>query len=417
MKVPTGWSVAALGNVCRITSGGTPKTSVAANWHGEIPWITPLDLSRDRSRYVSAGQRSLSAAGLASSSAKLFPAGSVIVSSRAPIGYVAIAAREMSTNQGCKTATPPREIDPEYLYYFMVNAGRDLESRASGTTFKEISGRAFSATQLFWPSLASQRRIVDLLHDHLSRIDAATLLVANARTRAEVLVQRQLDLLMSGELRPLAELAEIQGGIQKQQKRVPNKHAYPFLRVANVTKDGLDLADVHRIELFEGELDRLRLRRGDLLVVEGNGSPTQIGRAALWDGSIEDCVHQNHLIRVRPRAGLEPAYLEAAWNSPRARRALTDLASSSSGLYTLSVSKLKQVSILVPPIAQQRAVVADLEAMRTAQRRLDVGLAAIEARARTLRRAVLAAAFAGRLTGRETDAEIILEVAATGVDA
>ena len=126
---------------------------------------------------------------------------------------------------------------------------------------------------------------------------------------------------------PLADLADIQGGIQKQPKRAPRNNSFPFLRVANVTAKGLDLSDVHAIELFGDELPRLRLRRGDLLVVEGNGSASQIGRAAVWDGSIADCVHQNHLIRVRAREGLLPRYLGLLWNSPAVREELTSVSS------------------------------------------------------------------------------------------
>ncbi len=145
-------------------------------------------------------------------------------------------------------------------------------------------------------------------------------------------------------------------------ERVPRTNAFPFLRVANVTARGLDLDDDHQVELFSGELDRLRLQKGDLLVVEGNGSASQIGRAAIWDGSIDDCVHQNHLIRVRPLEGLLPEYLEAVWNSPLNRARLTDVASSSSGLHTLSVSKLKQISIPVPSVGRQGELVDDVTA-------------------------------------------------------
>src|SRR5664279_5036178 len=107
----------------------------------------------------------------------------------------------------------------------------------------------------------------------------------------------------------LDEVADIQGGIQKQAKRRPVNNRYPFLRVANVLRGKLVLNDVHEVELFNGELDRHRLQAGDLLVVEGNGSPDQIGRAAIWDGSIANCVHQNHLIRVRPSSKILPKYL------------------------------------------------------------------------------------------------------------
>ena len=160
---------------------------------------------------------------------------------------------------------------------------------------------------------------------------------------------------------PLAELASIQGGIQKQPKRAPKLNKYPFLRVANVTADGLDLREVHEVELFGDELEKLQLVPGDLLVVEGNGSPAQVGRAAVWDGSISDCVHQNHLIRVRPGERLLPRFLGLLWNAPNVREELTAISSSTSGLHTLSVSKLKRIEIPVPPIAEQRRIVEILE--------------------------------------------------------
>jgi type I restriction enzyme, S subunit len=159
----------------------------------------------------------------------------------------------------------------------------------------------------------------------------------------------------------LSEVAEIQGGIQKQPKRTPRSNSFPFLRVANVTAKGLDLAEVHTIELFDGELERYRLVHGDLLVVEGNGSPSQIGRASLWDGSIRDAVHQNHLIRVRPRQLLDPRFLGHLWSSPSIRGELTAVASSTSGLHTLSVTKLKRILVPLPPLTEQRRIVEILE--------------------------------------------------------
>jgi len=220
-----------------------------------------------------------------------------------------------------------------------------------------------------------------------------------------------LSLCRDGNESPLGDVTEIQGGIQKQPKRAPKQNAFPFLRVANVTKNGLDLHEVHLVELFDGELDRLRLQAGDLLVVEGNGSPSQIGRAALWDGSIADCVHQNHLIRVRPKSGLSASYLEAVWNSPQNRRQLTDLASSSSGLHTLSVSKLKSLKLPVPTLDRQRELVSEVQEIRDRRRRLDTDLVVAVSRTQQLRRSLLTAAFSGRLTGRSSDMEMVEEMA------
>lgn len=396
--LPEGWRSAPLAEVCEVVSGGTPKTAVAAYWDGDIPWVTPKDLSLDKSQIVFGGARSITRAGLVNSSAKLFPAGSVIVSSRAPIGYVAIAGESMSTNQGCKIAVPPSEIDSRYLYWFLLQAKHDMEARASGTTFKEISGMEFGRTLLKWPALREQRRIVEILEDHLSRLSAAEVGLARSRRGLVVLEGAALRDSLEGPLVALSELAQIQGGIQKQPKRAPAANAFPFLRVANVTKHGLDLDDVHQVELFDGELERLRLERGDLLIVEGNGSASQIGRAALWDGSIADCVHQNHLIRVRATGSLLPGYLEAVWNSPAIRTQLSDLASSSSGLHTLSVSKLKSLRIPVPSPPRQAVLVARVDEIRQARARLDEELGRAVIRSSRLRRSLLSAAFLGRLT-------------------
>src|SRR6266568_5333732 len=87
----------------------------------------------------------------------------------------------------------------------------------------------------------------------------------------------------------ISDIGEVRGGIQKQGKRRPVKNKYPFLRVANVLRGRLNLDEIHEVELFDGELERYRLESGDLLVVEGNGSPDQIGRAAMWDGSVPKC--------------------------------------------------------------------------------------------------------------------------------
>jgi type I restriction enzyme S subunit len=256
-----------------------------------------------------------------------------------------------------------------------------------------------------------QRRIVELLENHLSRLDAGSAALEQAGRRTTALRYAALARLPRGKAAPLAAIADIQGGIQKQPRRAPVRNAYPFLRVGNVTPNGLDLTDVHRIELFDGELGKFRLEQGDLLVVEGNGSPAQIGRAALWDGSINDCVHQNHLIRVRPRPGLLPEYLEAIWNSPAHRRQLTAVASSTSGLYTLSVAKLASLMVPVPPLVDQRHAAARVAEVRRSCDRTAHQVEAARRRAARLRRALLTAAFTGRLTARASDNDLVQELA------
>lgn len=137
--------------------------------------------------------------------------------------------------------------------------------------------------------------------------------------------------------------------------------------------------------------------------VEGNGSPRQIGRAAVWDGSIDDCLHQNQLIRVRPRRELLPAFLEAVWNSPQNRAVLTVISSSSSGLHTLSVSKLKSLIVPVPSMHRQEELDAAIDDARVARARLDEQINRALRWSQVLRRSLLAAAFSGRLTSTSAD--------------
>lgn len=205
------------------------------------------------------------------------------------------------------------------------------------------------------------------------------------------------DLPSGWAIASIADVADVQGGIQKQPKRRPIKNTYPFLRVANVMKNRLDLADVHAIELFDGELERFALRSGDLLVVEGNGSPDQIGRAAIWSGEIANCVHQNHLIRIRS-AALVPKFFALIWNSPLVETQVRRLASSTSGLHTLSVTKLKSINLVVPPMEEQERIVAALEGYCS---RLDAALRStesIDAKGVAFRASVLDAAVRGHLS-------------------
>ncbi|WP_443110694.1 restriction endonuclease subunit S [Caloramator sp. mosi_1] len=156
----------------KIVSGGTPKTSVKEYWeNGTIPWITPADLGLYKSKYISHGKRFITEIGLIKSSAQLMPRGAVIFSSRAPIGYVAIAKNEICTNQGCKSSVPYVMDMNEYIYYYLMYAAKLINENASGTTFNEISGTEFSNIVLPLPPLAEQKRIVEKVNQIMNLCD------------------------------------------------------------------------------------------------------------------------------------------------------------------------------------------------------------------------------------------------------
>lgn len=147
-----------------IVSGGTPKTTENDYWNGDISWITPKDLSTNKSKYIHYGERNITDKGLSHSSSKMLPKGTVLLTSRAPIGYLAIAGKDLCTNQGFKSIICNTEIiKPEYLYYLLNTKIDDLISISTGSTFLELSKSVFEEYQIKIHNLEEQQHIIDTI--------------------------------------------------------------------------------------------------------------------------------------------------------------------------------------------------------------------------------------------------------------
>ena len=158
------WKLVTIGDIAKIVGGGTPSTKDPTNFGGGIPWLTPKDLAGSRGRYIAEGKRTLSKKGLDSCSAKMLPRGAVVLSTRAPVGYVAIAKNSIATNQGFRSLIcQEEEITPEYLYYWLSANKMLLENNASGTTFLELSGSFLKRISLHIPDTTTQQRITYIL--------------------------------------------------------------------------------------------------------------------------------------------------------------------------------------------------------------------------------------------------------------
>ena len=162
--IPEEWEVLEIKEIGDVVGGGTPKTSVKEYWNGEIPWITPKDLSGYANRYIFKGERSITQMGFDNSSTKRLPKGAVLFSSRAPIGYLAIAGNDMCTNQGFKSIVcDDSRIFNIFLYYLMLIKRTDLENIAGGSTFKEVSGKTVKEFKIPVPPLNEQKAIAKIL--------------------------------------------------------------------------------------------------------------------------------------------------------------------------------------------------------------------------------------------------------------
>ena len=158
------WPVATIGEVCKVVSGATPKTGKPEFWDGNVPWVTPKDLSKLGQKHLTDTPRHITKAGLKSCSARMLPAQSVLLSSRAPIGLVAINTLPVCTNQGFKSLVPRFDlVSPDFLFWWLKTHGKHIQSKGRGATFKEVSKKIVEDLQIPLPPLDEQKRIAEIL--------------------------------------------------------------------------------------------------------------------------------------------------------------------------------------------------------------------------------------------------------------
>jgi type I restriction enzyme, S subunit len=259
--------------------------------------------------------------------------------------------------------------------YLMFMKDRLIVPLMTGAANMSISIDRLATVPVEFPPLAEQDRIVKLLDE----ADEMRKLRAQADRRSTDLRPAIFHEMFGDpavnprrwKLTAISDIAEVQGGVQLTPVRDAYALKRPYLRVANVQRGFLVLDEIKEIGLLDAEYERTKLMKGDLLLVEGNGNPLEVGRAAIWDGSVEGCVHQNHLIRVRPHGDLlTPDYLLAFVNSESARSYFHGSGNTTSGLVTISTSIVKNCRIPVPPQPLQKefaARVADVRELQQAQ--------------------------------------------------
>lgn len=187
----TDWKTCTIGDLGMVIGGATPSTKKAENYDdGTISWITPKDLADFSGRFISYGERNITKQGLKSCSTKLMPKHTVLFSSRAPIGYIAIANQELCTNQGFKSVVPNDDTDYKFLYYLLKYNKNKIENLGSGTTFKEVSGSTMRGIKVSVPaSIEEQRKIASILSLLDDKIEKNTEINKNLEEQVSVIYQ------------------------------------------------------------------------------------------------------------------------------------------------------------------------------------------------------------------------------------
>ncbi|WP_228821647.1 restriction endonuclease subunit S [Nocardia cyriacigeorgica] len=346
-----------LGDLCRIQSGGTPARQQTANFSGAIPWVKIGDMLQGKIRST---EECLSEAGIRGSSAKILPAGTVLISIFATIGRTAVLEIDAATNQAIAGLTPndPEKLNPLFLRRFLDSTVSDLEKRARGVAQVNINLSILKSIEIPLPNICEQERILGIL----DQVDALREKRRKSIALLDDLAQSIFLDMFEGQgsadkTIPLGSLAEVASGITKGRRvatNVPLRNV-PYLAVANVQDKRLNLDAIKRIDATESEIERYRLMPDDLLLTEG-GDPDKLGRGTLWRSELRECIHQNHIFRVRLRDNLtvRPTYLNWVISSERGRRYFLRSAKQTTGIASINATQLRSFPVPIAPIAQQR---------------------------------------------------------------
>ncbi|MFY1636918.1 restriction endonuclease subunit S [Solwaraspora sp. WMMB335] len=283
--------------------------------------------------------------------------GDIILGVRASIGVKVWSDRVYALGRGVAGLTPDENIEPRYLWHWLTKSAPELLAKGKGAIFKQVTRHDIAEMEVPLPSMEEQRRIADVL----DRVDALRVARRMWLQELDGLVESWFDHHMLNPARDarlvtLESVADLQGGLQVSGSRRGNPNDVPYLRVANVHRNALDLSDVKRLRVTETEARRTLLAAGDVLVVEGHGNRLEVGRAAMWEEAIDGCVHQNHLMRVRfdPDKVL-PEFGLFVLNSQIGRRYFRRMSKTTSGLNTINMTSLKGMTVPVVSLDEQEA--------------------------------------------------------------
>jgi type I restriction enzyme S subunit len=395
----TDWPVKTLGEVCDLVNGATPDTKVKEYWGGMHAWITPAEMGGLESPFLSTSRRTLSDKGLASCSATLVPPKTVILSSRAPIGYLIINEVPMATNQGCKSLIPRDDLDFSFLYYYLKANVELLEALGTGTTFKELSGTQLKTVEIPVPPLEEQKRIVTLLDAATARVTELTACYEQARTYSNDLFTSALsDALGSNSDWPVKTLGEI--GSIKGGKRLPKgtpwssvKTAHPYIRATDIREGEVRTDNLVFVpEEIWPVISHYTVKEGDVLITIAG----TIGSIAVVPKELAEANLTENAAKVTNLVDVKPSYLSCFLRSAEVRDRLESLATTTTQA-KLALFRIESIEIPVPPLDEQKHIVARLDSMRAKTSEMVAAYDAKLTAAKNLRQSILEAAFTGEL--------------------
>ena len=341
------WKEYKISDIADVIGGGTPSTSNSSYWNGNIPWLTPRDLTGYTKVYISKGERNITVEGLRNSSARLLPKGTVLLTSRASIGYVAIAKNEITTNQGFKSLVLKEDYaDNEFIYYWIKNNIDYLQSIGTGTTFAEISGRVVKDIEISLPPLSEQKTIASVLSSLDDKIDLLHRQNATLEKMAETLFRQWFvercpepvegEEKEEWEEKPLSSIANFLNGLACQKFLPKNDiDKLPVLKIKELREGFTEKSDWATTDVKPEYI----VKNGDVVFAWSASLMVKI-----WDG--QDCILNQHLFKVT--SDVYPKWFYYLWCKYHLEEFISIAVSHATTMGHIKRRDLDEAIVLVP---------------------------------------------------------------------
>ena len=352
-----------LGDICDIVSGGTPSRSNPEFWQdGKIPWIK---IGNIKGKHISEADEYVTQKGLDGSSAKMLPKGTILYTIFATLGEVGILDIEACTNQAIAgiTVRDPLKVQTEYLYYYLKSKKNYVNEIGRGVAQNNINMSILRNFSVPIPKIEEQKEIVSVLSKEETIISARK---QQLSALDDLIKARFVEMFGDPLLNPmnwkeekLEEIADIVSGITKGRKvQSTDLYEVPYMAVSNVKDGYIDWTTVKTILATQAEIDQYRLLPNDVLMTEG-GDPDKLGRGAIIHEPPSDCIHQNHIFRVRlNQSRITPEFMGQYLQHQKAKRYFLGCAKQTTGIASINMKQLRALPMLMPPIGLQREFAA-----------------------------------------------------------
>lgn len=393
-----GWKIVKFSEVAQVVGGSTPKTNVKSFWNGDNYWVTPAELKGEK--YINKTERTITDEAISKTNLTLLPKGTVLLSSRAPIGKVCITNVPMFCNQGFKNIVCKDSLYNEFVYYYLLYSVPYLESLGTGATFKEISKRVVENVEIPLPLLEEQHHIVSILDASFEKIDALKKNAEENLKNAKALFQQ----VLAQELKPKEgwvekKLGEVVKHITDGDHQPPPKsnQGIPFITISNINKDNrtIDWRNTFYVpkEYFDGLKDDRKPKKGDILyTVTGS-----YGIPVLIDSDSEFCF-QRHIAIIRPNKETVCSEFLYNWALSVYSKEQAEDTATGAAQKTVSLKSMRNFKISFPTdIEEQHRIVRTLDILSEKCRRLEQIAQQTIRECDALKQSILRQAFSGEL--------------------